>query len=33
MKVKIRQEKPEDFKVVHKLIEKAFEPLKFSDHK
>lgn len=33
MKVTVRQEKPEDFKIVFRLIEKAFEPIQFSDHK
>ena len=33
LKVTIRQEKPEDFNAVHKLIENAFQPLEFSDHK
>ena len=33
MQVTIRQEKPEDFKAVFNLIEKAFEPLQLSDHK
>src|SRR5690606_35237497 len=33
MKVTIRQEKPEDFKIVFNLIEKAFESIQFSDHK
>lgn len=33
MQVTIRQEKPEDFEVVFKLIEKAFEPVQLSDHK
>ena len=33
MKITIRQEEPEDFKEVFKVIESAFEPLQFSDHK
>lgn len=33
MKITIRQEEPEDFKEVFTVIEKAFEPLQFSDHK
>ena len=33
MKVKIRQEKPADYKSVYNLIEKAFKNDKFSDHR
>ena len=33
MKVTIRQEKPEDFRIVFSLIEKAFKSIQFSDHK
>lgn len=33
MQITIRQERPEDFKAVFKVIEKAFEALQFSDHK
>lgn len=33
MEVTIRQEKPEDFKAVSDLIQKAFESIQFSDHK
>ena len=33
MQVTIRQEKPEDYKAVFRLIEKTFESLQLSDHK
>lgn len=33
MEIKLRQEKPSDFKAVFDLIEKAFRAEKFSDHK
>ncbi|SOE20277.1 Predicted N-acetyltransferase YhbS [Spirosomataceae bacterium TFI 002] len=33
MEIKLRQEKPSDFKAVFDLIEKAFRTEKFSDHK
>lgn len=33
MQVTIRQEKPEDFRAIFKLVESAFAPLQMSDHK